>query len=206
MYYHQLIEDSIQVMNDTFRILREAIITMEDIQFCGRQSKNDPESTPVLTLLILATTLNIDPTWLATAGRLLRHLESKGFKGICVEIADPTPFDPLRFSPVRPTNRILGLWDTVRTEILRENNLREWTTLGCFRIGKTANHLEHTTTVFITVKPTSDDRGWRHVREKVVTILERHKLSDVAVLIQRDEFTYQTMPHSSQTPFKTPLW
>ncbi|KAL1989369.1 hypothetical protein VTN96DRAFT_131 [Rasamsonia emersonii] len=72
-------------------------------------------------------------------------------------------FEPLRYSPVLPTDLIYPIWNNVLDRILSEVDLTEIKGVECFRLGKNEDPKENPPTVILTVARGST-KDWRPVQ------------------------------------------
>ncbi|KAJ5360905.1 hypothetical protein N7517_010096 [Penicillium concentricum] len=156
--------------------------------FLGRRSMIDPEPQPCLTLWIPANRETVDNTWLRCARELRGLLVSNGLASCSVEIADPIAFTPMKTFPVLQEDKIFQQWEPLLKELLGRLDLTSVRSIGCFRRGRSSEHLDCAPTVLILVDRNQD---WTEAREKVVSILKTRRLQMVAVEIVMDRPVYQ---------------
>lgn len=115
-----------------------------------------------------------------------------------VEVVDEEALQLPYCFPIRETDRIFLLWDTICDRIIRSfNNLNEWNALECYRYGKDSNPSNNCLVVILSVSPLSRS-NWTPVRNQIVAILDEFGLWDVAVYINPDQIVQGTHPFDLQ--------
>lgn len=193
-------KDQQKFMDSVASILRNHNVDYMSFDICGRQSKIDPEKSPVPTLLVHANRHGLDNSWVNASRAISAYLKCEGQTGVSVEIVDPKLYDPLQYSSVLPTDAIFLVWDQVLEAILARINLADVNTVGCYRIGKSRNKHNNPPTIYITVSRSSSSRPWKDVREQVVNILNRFSLTAAGVLIVKGEIQKVPDPSDPQLP------
>ncbi|RDW81280.1 uncharacterized protein DSM5745_04837 [Aspergillus mulundensis] len=169
-------------------ICRNENLQASEIRFCGRRSIYEPNRKPILTLLVVASRSDASrATWRTVARKLLYHIKGKKMtdEPISVEIVDEKFGDSPVIHACLPTDAIFPIWKQIALEIFNTIGTRGVFTIGCFRIGSNSDRRQCPPTVLLGVDR-STRRDWRRVREKVVAVLDRYGLDDVAVAIHKD--------------------
>lgn len=174
------------LIGEIFAILRRYNVNFKDMDFQQRKSTYDPSAEPVLTAFVVAVRSEVDNTWLQASREIRALLKGKGFPELAVEIADPAAFEVEKYSPVLKTDAIFDKWYEVCGTILREVQLRDITTIGCWRVGRKSDTSLNPPTVVVTVSLKSTG-VWKGTRETIVNILNRFNLQTVAVEIIKGE-------------------
>jgi hypothetical protein len=182
-HQHQALNES-DLFESVHTILNRWSVELQSYHLCGRQSKRDPEQTPIPTILILAKKLQLDFKWLEACREIHSLLVSNAMAEVSVEIADERAFRRILCFPVRSNDGIFPLWDSVCSAILNELNLEDMKCIECFRLGTDRDPLNNPPTVMVTVAKSST-RDWKQVREQIVSILNRFKLPSVAIAIAK---------------------
>lgn len=176
-------------------ILRRSEVVTELIFFCTRQSILEPEAEPILTAVIAAKKRDISEDWLSVSREILQFLHFKGLVGISVEISDARASKPDECHPIIEKDAIFSVWDQVLDTILHSCDIRDWNSVGCYRIGKHKDWSANPATVLVTVDTSS--RDWRPSREIIISILNEFNLPMVAVKIKRANIVCATSLTSS---------
>lgn len=163
-------------------ILNKKKISPSFLQPVGRLSKQNPEKTPVPTMLILAKRGELDETWLQTTREVHAYLLEKGIQDMAVELADPAAFQPLLTSTIKHSDKVFHWWEKVLAEILKFLDPKEVNMVGCHRRGRDTNGADNFPTVVVVVDP-KIDKSWKATRERIIAILDSYQLSMVGVEI-----------------------
>lgn len=155
------------------------------MRFCGRRSVYEPATDLTFTLLVVARRDQSQGSWISLARKLSNHLRGQGLQGINVEIIDPKLSQRPNIHPCLPTDSIFPIWTQVSTDIFNGIDRTGVFTIGCFRIGSDYDLQKCPPTVLLGVDK-NVRRDWRDLREVVVSILDRHNLTAVAVAIRKD--------------------
>lgn len=155
------------------------------MRFCGRRSVYEPATDLTFTLLVVARRDQSQGSWISLARKLSNHLRGQGLQGINVEIIDPKLSQRPNIHPCLPTDSIFPIWTQVGTDIFNGIDRTGVFTIGCFRIGSDYDLQKCPPTVLLGVDK-NVRRDWRDLREVVVSILDRHNLTAVAVAIRKD--------------------
>lgn len=206
LFQRLIINNNTSTVTKVVEILHQFDIHGCKIDFCTRRSCVDPEPEPILTLLILVRRNDVsvyNEKWVNAARNIWQYLHQEGLGDLAVEIADPQVFESIKYFPVRQTDAIAPVWKEVCGTIINRlsHNLKEWLTLACFRVGRSADANENPPTIVLTVSKTST-RDWQPVRDGIVEILNRRNLDSVGVLIIKDKLLFVTGPRPS-FPYNT---
>lgn len=178
-YYRRNPEHS-QVEPTAQRILAKEGIPYDDVEFCGRRSKVDPEPQPVPTVLIV-TKRCVRPV----AKKIQQALASL-VSGICVEMTDEILLRRIRCFPVLQTDSIIPNWDYICQAILAQCIISEWTAIECWRIGTGDSASANPVTLVVSVRKGAN--GPFHTsKQRIRGILVRFKETDVDILFQESE-------------------
>lgn len=168
----------------TASILRRHGLEFIYVRLVGRVSKVDPESEPILTMLIVMPDQPNPDKWY----RALLHIQpelAKDIPGICVELIEEKLNRGIYCSPVNRGHPICRKWPSIVDFILSHADFREWTALECWRYGTDTVRQLNPVTVIVQVRKTSTNpfiTAARHLHG----ILAYFDLADVDVLFQRD--------------------
>jgi hypothetical protein len=152
--------------------------------FLSRYSEFGSAQEPILTYLI-NTKEPFTNSWIDVCREIYEYLCQNGAPGCAVEMVGKPAFVKDHFFPVRPEDPIYSSWYLILVDIFRRCILDDVNSIGCYRIGTTANWEDNPPTIFVTVNAHTG-RDWRTLRENIVLILEDHDLPMVAVKIQAD--------------------
>lgn len=164
---------SLRTESRTASILGEHGLEFIYVELVGRISKVDPESEPLLTMLIVMPDQPNPDKWY----RALRHIQpelAKDTPGICVELIEEKLNRGIYCSPVDREHPIIRKWPSI-----------EWTALECWRYGTDTVRQLNPVNVIVQVRKTSTNSfitAARHLHETLASF----DLADVDVLFQRD--------------------
>lgn len=178
-----------------FNVLVEAVI------FCTLQSVLQPESQPIFTAVIPAKKRDKNEDWVSLSREVLQFLHSEGIVGISVDIRDARAGEPDACFPIVESDAIFACWGKVLDSILDFCDTQDWSSVGCYRIGKDEkNWSQNPATVLVTVNKTASSRDWRPSREAIVAILDGFELPMVAVKIVGADIVCAASPTPPEFP------
>ncbi|KAL3482064.1 hypothetical protein BJX99DRAFT_253188 [Aspergillus californicus] len=159
---------------------------VEGVRFCGRRSEFSNAAYKPTVLLYIT---RHDPQargWIQIARQVLSYVVNTiGVTGVTVELVDPRFDEPLRIFSCLRTDAIYPVWNQLGPRIVRNINLAGVSSVGCFRVGSSAERMGCPVTVLVGV-----DYGvqgdWRTTRQRIVRMLDTEGLKSVAVLIRCD--------------------
>ncbi|PWY90810.1 hypothetical protein BO70DRAFT_307080 [Aspergillus heteromorphus CBS 117.55] len=178
----------VRLCEDILKICRQYDLDILEVDFCGRRCTFMPTKIPNLTVLLLTRRKpHSAGEWIKAARAVRGLLHQKGIENINVEIIDRALLRPLQLSPCTPKDDIYSKWSVVRDEIIHAIRLKDIRYISCCRAGCSENIDDCPVTVLLGVNPKIQE--WKVTRERVVTILDKHALTGVGVLIRKDSIT-----------------
>ena len=173
------------IVGDAGKILTERRIQYTFIQVIGRRSKVRPEPSPVPTVVISVSGHPRSRHWRTVARQIYSHL-SHHFVDLSVEIIDAELEVPLRCFPIRPTDSMYQKWDRIRDTILRDFDIFDWTSLECWRYGRSEDPEGADQTVIVSVREDSD-KVYHSDTQRIRGVLAAFQVTDVSILFMKDE-------------------
>ncbi|KAK2847610.1 hypothetical protein FQN49_005716 [Arthroderma sp. PD_2] len=167
-------------------ILEEAGVTAKAFTFCYRQCPLFLDDELIPTLIIDAKRKSPDDKWLSASKEIYELLKENDLSYFNVEIYDERLDTPKYSTPVPSSDPIYPLWDEILNQILNGIDCRSVLAIECFRYGENFDGDKNPVTVIITVDRTSNG-PWKDTREIIISILSRHSLHHVAVLISQGQ-------------------
>ncbi|KAJ5949994.1 hypothetical protein N7454_001578 [Penicillium verhagenii] len=150
-----------------------------------QKSKFNPEPNPVPTITITATRDIVDDTWLQAVREIYALLCEENFGYVSVEIRDAEALETPYICPVQPDDDISAKWDLLLGTLLRSVELRDISSIGCFRRGRSEEASENAPTVLVVVNVDSQ-KCWKATRDEIAKTLDDFALLMVAVEIVKD--------------------
>lgn len=164
---------------------RAGIPHFKTMGFLSRYSEFGSAQEPTMLTYLIDTREPFTNSWIDVCREIYEYFCQNGVPECAVEMVGKHAFVKDHFFPVRPEDPIYSRWYSILGDIFQRCILDHVNSIGCYRIGTTANWEDNPPTIFVTVNAHTD-RDWRTFRENIVLILEDHDLPMVAVKIQAD--------------------
>lgn len=158
------------------------------VEILTRKSKVDPEHHGLPTVLILARRSEqpVGQDWRAIS-RVVYAWMSKQFPGFNVEVLDEDEAQNPRCYPVVTTDSIYPKWEHISHAILQNLDVREWTSLQCYRYGIHREPSRNPVTILVTVYYSAEGR-FESSQDKIQAILASFGETTTAIVFLQDEF------------------
>ena len=181
---HQVWDDWLETA--VHQILRQHEIEWRSVSLIRRPSRYDPrpESDMAITITVFADRKEANDRWLDACLVIRRLLRQSDHADLLVEIADPEIAKPTMTSPIGPNDRLVSIWPQIEPQIADILRPTECVQLQVLRRGKHLNPAANPVTVVMTI-PEESRGDWTEVRERIIDVLDQHRLDDVAVEIGR---------------------
>lgn len=124
--------------------------------------------------------------WREVTRKVYRYLASN-FPGIAVELIDEEEIIPARCSPVLRSDTIFPKWESIVTNILGHFDITNWTSLQCWRYGKSRNPHDNPVTILVTVTSPAKD-GFARENHGIQRLLSSFNENHVSVVFIEDRF------------------
>lgn len=173
------------IVADVGKTLTNRGISYTLIQVTGRRSKVQPEPSPVPTVVISVTGHLQSRHWRNAARQIFSHV-SHHFVNLSIEIIDEELEVPLRCFPIRPTDSMYRKWDPIRDMILQRFDISDWTSLECWRYGRSEDPEGSDQTVIVSVREDSDN-VYHTDTQRIRGVLAAFQVTDVSIFFMKDE-------------------